>query len=44
MKTKEIEQIEPQKIKVKLTVKEWDAVLAVIGEVIDEELKALINK
>jgi translation initiation factor 1 (eIF-1/SUI1) len=30
MKTKEIEQKEPQKLKVELTVQEWKAVLAVI--------------
>jgi hypothetical protein len=30
MKTKEVEQKEPQKLKVELTVQEWEAVLAVI--------------
>ena len=30
MKTKEVEQKEPVKLKVELTVQEWEAVLAVI--------------
>jgi len=30
MKTKEVEKTEPQKLKVELTVQEWEAVLAVI--------------
>jgi hypothetical protein len=30
MKTKEVEQTEPQKLKVELLVHEWEAVLAVI--------------
>ena len=30
MKTKEIEQTEPDKLKVELTVQEWEAVLSVI--------------
>jgi hypothetical protein len=30
MKTKEVEQKEPQKLKVELTVQEWEAVLTVI--------------
>lgn len=30
MKTKEVEQTEPQKLKVELTIQEWEAVLAVI--------------
>jgi hypothetical protein len=32
MKTKEIEQTEPVKLKVELTVQEWEAVLAVIEQ------------
>jgi hypothetical protein len=32
MKTKEIEQTEPEKLKVELTVQEWEAVLAVIEQ------------
>jgi hypothetical protein len=32
MKTKEIEQAEPDKLKVELTVQEWEAVLAVIEQ------------
>ena len=32
MKTKEVEQTEPQKLKVELTVQEWEAVLAVIEQ------------
>jgi hypothetical protein len=32
MKTKEIEQAEPVKLKVELTVQEWEAVLAVIEQ------------
>jgi len=30
MKTKQVEKTEPQKLKVELTVQEWEAVLAVI--------------
>ena len=30
MKTKEAKQTEPQKLKVELTIQEWEAVLAVI--------------
>jgi hypothetical protein len=30
MKTKEVEQTEPQKLKVELSVHEWEAVLSVI--------------
>jgi hypothetical protein len=30
MKTKEVKKTEPQKLKVELTVQEWEAVLAVI--------------
>ena len=30
MKTKQVEKKEPQKLKVELTVQEWEAVLAVI--------------
>ena len=32
MKTKEELQVEPQKLKVELTVQEWEAVLAVIEQ------------
>jgi hypothetical protein len=32
MKTKEVEQTEPEKLKVELTVQEWEAVLAVIEQ------------
>ena len=30
MKTKEVKKTEPQKLKVELTIQEWEAVLAVI--------------
>jgi len=30
MKTKQVEKTEPQKLKVELTIQEWEAVLAVI--------------